>query len=346
MNARASLKEHAEQVLRFQLAPINQFLEDSAVQEVMVNAPDDIWIERSGSYLPAGITIPTDALTSAVTTLANINDKSTTSVLDCRLPGLRIAATLPPISVRGPSMSVRRHAARVFSLEDYVEAGAFAPRRKVGGSAAGEARPADSTVEAGDRGLSDFLRWAVHARHNLIVAGSTSSGKTTLLNAIAAEIPRRYRVGTIEDTAELRIVVPNYFSFEANAAAGVDMRALVRHTLRYRPDRVIVGEIRGAEAFDMLDAYNTGHPGSAVSFHSDSAEMALSRLENMVRMAPEASNWPLVDLRRQIASTFRFVIHASTVDGQRGPNEVLEILGIQDGTYRLRSLFRRTNVYV
>ena len=173
------------------------------------------------------------------------------------------------------------------------------------------------------------------------MSGSTSAGKTTLLNAIAAEIPAGDRVGTIEDTAELKITVPNHFGFEANATYNVTLRTVVKHALRYRPTRIIVGEVRDAAAFDMCHAYGTGHPGSMVSFHSETAEQSLSQLENMIRMAPEAGNQPLEDVRKRIAATFRFAIHTSVVDGNRGPQEVIEILGAEGGTYQTRTLFQK-----
>jgi pilus assembly protein CpaF len=334
---------HCEEILGLNLGEVYAYLQDPQIQEVMINHPKSIWIERSGNLEQLPIELTQGAIENAITNIANINKKSTSEVLDSRLPGLRIAATLSPISHKGPSMCIRKHSAKTFSLEDYVASGAFSPTWPQGTADAVPLRPADEAVANGNEGLADFLRWVVNARHNIIVTGSTSAGKTTLLNAIAAEICKKHRVGTIEDTAELKILVPNHFGFEANANYGIDIRTLVKHALRYRPTRIIVGEVRGAEAFDMLDAYNTGHPGSMVSFHSDTANLSLYRLENMVRMAPEASNWPLEDLRRQIAATFKFVIHASVVDGNRAPQEVIEVLGIENGNYKTRSLFKKTH---
>lgn len=337
-----ALKDHALKQFRANLAEIWSYINDPEVQEIMINDPASIFIEKNGQFEALTVELHPDALKTAITNVANLNNKTTTQILDCRLPGLRIAATLEPISHRGPSMCIRRHSTRVFSLADYVQSGAFAPQWGAGEDVTTQARPSDACIAQGGQGLAELLRWIVHARHNIIVSGSTSAGKTTLLNAIAAEIPLWHRVGTIEDTAELRILVRNQFGFEANAAYGVDIRQLVRHALRYRPNRIIVGEVRGAEAFDMLDAYNTGHPGSMVSFHSDSAHLALARLESLVRMAPEAANWPLEDLRRQIAATFRFVIHAAVQGAQRGPQEVLEVLGVgPNGQYQTRTLFQK-----
>jgi pilus assembly protein CpaF len=341
-----ALLAHAEGILRQHLSAIYTYLEDATVQEVMINTPSEIFIERAGKYERLDLVLTDDAVTNAITVLANINQKGIKSpLLDCRLPGLRIAATLPPVSYAGPSMSIRRHSAQVFTTQSYVDNGAFAP--VVNMPRAGRLdRPSDAEVALGNAGLRLFLEWLASSRFNFIVSGSTSSGKTALLNALAAHVPADARVLTIEDTAELRMHVENWPKFESNPAYGVDTRSLVKHALRYRPNRIWVGEIRGAEAYDMLDAYNTGHPGSTVSFHSDSPQMALPRLENMVRMAPEASNWPLDDLRRQIAATFKFVLHASNLGGKRGPEEVMEILGVEDNRYVTRTLFKKSIVYI
>ncbi len=334
------LLERAEALLKSHLGKVYEYLNDPSIQEVMINSPENIWVERSGQYEKLDLTIKEETLRSAITLLANLNSKGTTSLLDCRLPGLRVAATLPPVSPGGPSMSIRRHSARNFTLDDYLQAGALDKVVRVRLGSAG-VRPTPEEVEAGGVGLVKFMDWMVKSRANFIVSGSTSSGKTALLNALAGCIPDADRVIPIEDTSELRITVPNFTSFEANAANGVQIRDLVRHALRYRPNRIFIGEIRGAEAFDMLDAYNTGHPGSGVSLHSDTAQLALPRLENMIRMAPEAANWPLDDLRRQIASTFRFVLHASNVGGKRGPVEVMELLAAKAGGYHTQTLFKK-----
>jgi len=344
VNGSRALMDRADSVLRSHLGQVYGHLEDPRVQEVMVNRPDSIWIERDGEYQPLELRLSADALVSAITVLCNINNKGTTLLVDCRLPGLRVAASLPPVSAAGPSMSIRRHSARTFTLADYLKAGSFNPVNQLGAAAAAQ-RPADVLIAAGGEGLVSFLAWMVRTRQNFIVSGSTSSGKTAFLNSLGQLIPDSERVVTIEDTVELQLAVPNRVAFEANAGAGVQIRDLVRHTLRYRPNRIWVGEIRGAEAFDMLDAYNTGHPGSAVSFHSDSPQLSLFRLENMVRMAPEAANWPLTDLRRQIASTFRYVLHASNVAGRRGPVEVMELVDATESGYQTRSLFKKTFIH-
>lgn len=339
------LLEQSELILREHLSPIYKYLEDPSIQEVMVNSPSDIWIEHSGRCEKLDLVLSDTSVTNAITVISNINAKGIKSpVLDCRLPGLRIAATLPPIACAGPSMSIRRHSSKIFSMQSYVDAGSFEPIVYMPRATLTD-RPSDEDVAAGNDGLRRFAEWLPSSRYNFVMSGSTSAGKTALLNSMAAFIPPDDRVLTIEDTAELKMMVPNWVTFESNLTHGVVTRDLVKHALRYRPNRIWIGEIRGLEAFDMLHAYKTGHPGSAVSLHSDGAELTLGQLETMVRMAPEAANWPLEDLRLAIAATFKFVVHASNLGGKRGPAEVMEILGVEQGRYVTKTLFKKQIVY-
>ncbi|TAL56902.1 ATPase, T2SS/T4P/T4SS family [Pandoraea sp.] len=338
---------YALQILAQHLAPIRALLDDPTIQEIMINAFDDIRIERAGEIEHlADIRLDEAGLSTAITIIANMNDKGAPRpILDARLAGLRIAAAKKPIAMRGDMMCIRKHAMRHITLVDYLQRGAFdvvpfdervsgAERRRMTQLLAG--------LKHGGQAVLDFLQWMIEAHINAILSGSTSAGKTTLLNALTGVIPAHERLITIEDTGELQVHVPNYVSFETNPGQGITVRDLVRLALRCRPDRIVVGEVRGPEAFDLLDALNTGHSGSAVSFHADSSALALPRLESMIRMAPETQNWPLVDLRRQIANTFRFVIHAQRVGASRGPCEIREILGVDDqGRYLTRLLFSK-----
>ncbi|MDI9333767.1 MAG: ATPase, T2SS/T4P/T4SS family [Cytophagales bacterium] len=347
----AALEQHMSQViLPAQLGDLYRYFDLPDVQEIMINDPTNIWIEKSGLYQKLDMKLDASRVTGVITTIANLNQTGNggeSKLLNCRLPGLRIAAALAPISHLGPSMSIRRHSARVFDLDHYVASGAFDahwPQPKDGRKLVTLSRPERSDIAKGGVALKEMFQHLIYEHYNQMLCGSTSSGKTTLLNAMAREIPHSDRLLTIEEPHELQIIVPNWVGFEANASLGVNTRDLVKHALRYRPNRIMVGEVRGAEAFDVLDAYNTGHPGSGFSMHSDSALMGLYRFENMVRMAPEASNWPLHDLRRQIAATFPYVIHAATVDGARGPSELIQVMGINErGEYEIESLFKKSN---
>lgn len=343
MDAKAA--EHALRMLRNQMEPLREYMDDPDVQEIMINAHDDIWVERRGAMARVKEVLPKTNLLSAIKAIASINSKGATKIMDARLPGIRVAAVQEPIAVKGNAMSIRKHTQLKVTLDGYLEAGAL---NVLGHEQVVEkhTRPDHDRVAAGGPGVVDFLRWAVASHKNILVSGSTSSGKTTFLNALITEIAkpeisRDDRILTIEDTAELKVESPNHIGLEANAEHEVSIRNLVRLALRMRPDRIVVGEIRGAEAYDLLDALNTGHSGGFCSMHADSARMALTRLESMVRMHPDAANLPLDALRSQIASTFNFVVHAARRKGQRGPDEIIELLGVRNGEYQFRAVFSR-----
>lgn len=342
------------QVLWEHLALLHPYLYDDTVQEVMINSPRDIWIDSLGVMKRIDVELEDEQVDAAIRILAGLNQKSdkgdsVAHILDCRLPGLRIAAARYPIAMRGHSMCIRKHSARKLAMQDYLESGAFDPvafDRVPGGSS----MPSDiaAHLQEGGQALADFLKWAVGARKPFLVGGATSSGKTTLIGAMLDLVQPQDRVVIIEDTgelSELHFDLPNRVHFESNEALGVSIRDLVRLSLRYRPTRIIVGEIRGAEGYDMLNAYGTGHPGGACSLHADSAEQALISLETKIRMSPEARELPLPSLRTQIAQTFPYVIHAANVTGvypPRAPTEVVEVLGVgADGFYVTKRLYSR-----
>jgi Flp pilus assembly CpaF family ATPase len=337
------VESHALQVFRSQLSSLAKYMDDPFVQEIMVNAPNDIWVEREGK-----IEKVTDAdlsdfnLRGAVKALAGANKKDMSPVLDCRMTGYRIAAALYPVGIRGNALCIRKHARSNRTLANYMEAGSFEVETESYGERLDNSiKPDLRMVRRGGEEVVEFLKWMVVAKKNIIVAGSTGSGKTTFLNALLAEIPADQRVLTIEDTAELQVKTPNYVSLEVADSEGVTIRGLVRLALRFRPDRIVVGEVRGAEAYDLLDAMNTGHSGGACSLHADNPVLALLRLESMVRMSPDAANLPLDALRAQIASTFQYVVYCSRHQGRRGPEEIIEIKGIKDGSYVTESVFNR-----
>jgi Flp pilus assembly CpaF family ATPase len=337
-------KEYAMSVLREHLTALAGHLDDESIQEIMVNDPDNIFAERRGEITKLeGIALSDEGMDAALNILANVNDRESTQIMDARLPGLRIAGARTPTAMRGNMVCIRRHSSTKFTLRDYVASGQFnvLERNPLWDQIDQAEKKLLSELRHGGQAVADFLQWAVQTRKNLVLSGATSSGKTTLLNSLIREIPKEDRLITIEDTGELQVGVPNYVSFETNPILGVSVRDLVKHALRCRPDRIVVGEIRGAEAFDLMDALNTGHPGSGVSFHADSSAGALPRLESMLRMAPEAQNWPLADLRRQIAITFPFIVHAQRVGGQRGPQEIRQILGAENGVYQTRLLYSK-----
>lgn len=336
--------DHAHKALQDHLSPLRQYMEDPAVQEIKVNNFENIWIEKQGSSFRSGNLGLTELkVSAAITTLANINDKTKKPILDCRLPGLRIAAAQKPIAINGSALCIRKHAKSNMQLDDYLERGIFdvLPAAAARELQYATEKPSYEEIRAGGDGLVRFLRWAVRAKRNIIVSGSTSSGKTTLVNALLALVPEIERLISIEDTAELILNLPDYVSFESNETLGVSIRDLVRLALRFAPKRIIIGEIRGAEAYDLMAALNTGHQGGIVTYHSDSSFQALPRLEGMVRQAEEARNWPLEDLRQQIANTFHYIIHAAHDYGVRGPIEIRELTGAVDGVYQTRLIYSK-----
>lgn len=342
---RAAALSEAQRVLEDRLAVLRPYLDDPATNEIMINTADSIFVESGGKMFQLDAVLDEHAVESATRAIMMINAKDVGLIMDARLEGLRVAAALPPVAIHGPMMVIRKHARRRFRLGEYVQSGAFDILTE---RAAGDETGAQQVVEmerraaAGGQGLADFLAWAVRARKNVLICGGTSSGKTTLLASCLLEIPTHERILTCEDTNELVIDHPNKVQLEAAPQDGIGIRELIRMTLRARPDRIIVGEIRGPEAYDLLDAMNTGHSGSLCTLHADSAFLGLRRLESLVRMAPAASNLPLRDLRAIIASAIHYVVFQSRYGGRRAPEEVLAIDGVrEDGDYAWRLLFQR-----
>lgn len=331
----------ALQVLDGALAPVMPYLEDEQVQEIMINSPSSIWIERAGHMTRTSASLRPLDLEMAVRAIASINEKRIGVLTDARLPGIRIAAVMSPVALHGHAMCLRKHSPRKTSLNDYAlpltDDNPTHP--SIIASSPHPVRPSDESVRRGGHGLVAFLRWAVASRCNLLVAGGTSSGKTTLANALLDSVPAEHRVITLEDTAELRLDLPNCVSFEASPTLGVDIRALVKMCLRFRPDRIVVGEIRGAEAYDLVDSLNTGHSGGITTIHADHAESALDRLETLMRMSQDAAGFPHEALRKRIAGTFAFIIETANRNGLRGPVRVVELLGYANQAYAFREIY-------
>lgn len=333
-------------VLRDRLSPLVPYMEDESVNEIMINSHQNYFVEAKGRIERLDIELPAFAIDAAIHAVMAVNDKETSHIMDARLPGLRVACALPPVAIHGPMMVIRKHARRRFSLDEYVEQGVFTR----GGQAAhqsgeGEAREREALAREGGEGLAKFIRWAIRARKNILLAGGTSSGKTTLLSSCLMEIPEDERVITCEDTNEITLGQPNIVQFEAYSVPGIQpitIRDLIRLCLRCRPDRIVVGEIRGQEAYDFLDALNTGHSGSLCTLHADSAFLALRRLESLIRMSPTAANLPLRDMRGEIATAIDYVVYQSRMNGVRAPEQVISLDGVnEDGDYRWREIYSR-----
>lgn len=305
------------------LRPIEDLLNDPSVTEVMVNAGGRrVFVERDGVME----VIPDRALESRNLTVAikniaracgdEISDVQ--PILDARLEdGSRVAAMFPPCAVDGPALTIRKFTRR-YSLDDLVEVGTVTPE------------------------LAGRLVAAIAAEQNILISGGTGTGKTTLLNALAAYIPDRDRVILIEETSEIHLVKPNLLRFEARRPQlplgqeaplpPVSIADLLRATLRHRPDRILVGEVRGAEAFDLLQALNTGHLGSLSTIHANSSEQALTRLAHCVLTANVGL--PHHSIREAIGLAIHLVVHIARVDGRRRVTEIISVRGYDVQTDR------------
>jgi pilus assembly protein CpaF len=301
------------------LGPLEPLLADPAVTEVMINGPGRAFVERAGRLEPIALDLDAAAIVHLVERVVaplGLRLDRSSPMVDARLAdGSRLHAVIPPLAVDGPCVTIRRFGARAVTLEEFGVEGVAAR----------------------------FLRWSVSAGWNVLVAGATSAGKTTLLNALSQSIPRHERVVTIEETAELRLAQPHVVRLEARppnaeGAGGVTVRALVRAALRMRPDRLVVGEVRAGEALDMLQALNTGHDGSMSTIHANGPTDALARLETLVLLAD--SGLPLAAVRSQVASSIDAVVFvARGSGGYRRVEAIAEVDGAHPGG--ARALFVR-----
>jgi pilus assembly protein CpaF len=305
--------------------PLERLLADETVTEVMVNGPHDIWIERRGKLSPTTARFTDEShlrriINKMVAQVGRRIDESSPMV-DARLPdGSRVNAIIPPLSLSGPLVTIRKFSKRRLDPADLVRLGTLSTE----------------TVE--------FIQRCVLAELNVLVSGGTGSGKTTMLNALSTAIPESDRIVTIEDAAELRLNQQHVLRLEARpknieGQGEIAIRELVRNSLRMRPDRIIVGEVRGAEALDMLQAMNTGHDGSLSTIHANSPRDALARVETMVLMA--GYDLPIKAIRQQVASALDLIIHLERLqDGSRRVTSITEVGRMESEVITLSELFR------
>ncbi len=307
------------------LGPLEPLLRDPTVTEILVNGPRQVFVERAGVLEETELRFERAAelmpLIERIVGPAGRRVDESSPMVDTRLPdGSRVNVIIPPLSLRGPCISIRKFSRSVLTDEDLVRLGSL-------------------TSE-----MADFLRICVQARLNIVVSGGTSTGKTTLLNVLSSYLPQRERIITIEDAAELQLQQKHVIPLEARPPnierrGEVSIRQLVINALRMRPDRIVVGEVRGGEALDMLQAMNTGHDGSLATVHANSARGALLRLETMVLMA--GVELPLLAVRSQIATGFDLVLHMARLpDGSRRLMQISEVMRVDEGDVVLRDLFR------
>jgi pilus assembly protein CpaF len=308
------------------LGPLEDFLADETITEIMVVCKDQIYIERNGKITYTGKTFTTHEAVLAVieriiTPLGRRIDESS-PLVDARLKdGSRVNAIIPPLAIKGPCITIRKFAKKSFTVQDLIDFGSMTPQ------------------------IAGFLNKCVMGRRNIIISGGTGSGKTTLLNVLSSFIPPDERIVTIEDAAELRLPQEHVVSLETKPAnlegkGEYTIRDLVKNSLRMRPDRIVIGECRGGEALDMLQAMNTGHDGSLTTGHANSPPDMMNRLETMVLMA--GMDLPIRAIREQISSAIDVIVQQDRFsDGSRRITAVTEVVGLdQDGRLILEDVFR------
>ncbi len=304
---------------------LDSIISDDTITEVMINGPDNIFIEKSGQLTKLSTSFESqrrlEDIIQRIVGMAGREVNQANPICDTRLPdGSRVNVVLPPISLCGPILTIRKFSKNPMTIEKLIEYGSI-------------------TKE-----IAEKLELLVKAKYNIFISGGTGSGKTTFLNALSNYIPKDERVITIEDSAELQITgVDNLVSLEtrnanASGAGAVTIRELIKSSLRMRPERIVVGEVRGGEALDMLQAMNTGHDGSLSTGHANSTEDMLSRLETMVLQG--ASGLPLEAIRHQIGSAIDIIIHLSRLrDKSRKTMEITEVVGYENGEILLNPLY-------
>jgi len=300
-----------ETILPF-LKPIEHLILDESISEVMVNGADSVFIEKDGFLQPvSGVSLGEKALIVAVKNIARrLGDDISEAkpILDSRLPdGSRVAAVIPPCSLRGVTLTIRKFNTRHFEMRDLIAAGTL------------------------DQSLANRLEDHVLSRRNILISGGTACGKTTFLSVLGKFIPEDERILLIEDTAEIHMMHANLVRFEArqaqNGTPAVAIRDLLKASLRHRPDRIILGEIRGGEAFDLLQLLNTGHSGTLSSIHANSPKQGLARFTSCVLQS--GIELPYRAIKTNIGDSLNVVIHLERRPGRRFVSEVLEINGYQ-----------------
>src|SRR3954471_1091684 len=308
----------------FGLGPLEALLKDPTISDIMVNGFDNVYVERGGRLVETNIRFKDGAhvrmiIERIVSAIGRRIDDSS-PIVDARLAdGSRVCAVIPPLSLIGPVIAIRRYGKKVLSSEDLLKNETFTT------------------------GMLDFMSGCVEARLNVVVSGGSGSGKTTMLNTLSRFIPEEERIVTIEDTAELQLQQNHVVRLETRpvnieGAGAITQRDLVINTLRMRPDRIVVGESRGPEALDMLQAMNTGHDGSMTTVHANAARDAFARLETMVMMASQ--HVPDRVIRQQLASAINIVVHMARLsDGSRKVMAIAEVTGVEKQQVSMNDIF-------
>lgn len=307
------------------LGPLQPLLDDRSITEIMINGPCDVFVEREGRLYKADVVFESkkqlEDIIQKIVSRVNRTVDTSNPICDARLEdGSRVNIVLDPIAIEGPIVTIRKFPEKVILFDDLIRWGAISQE------------------------AADFLKCCVEAKYNIFVSGGTGSGKTTFLNALSNFIPADERIITIEDSAELQIkTVPNLVRMETRNAntegkGEINIRDLIKSSLRMRPERIVVGEVRGAEALDMLQAMNTGHDGSLSTGHANSPQDMLSRLETMVLTG---ADFPMDAIRQQIAAAIDLIVHLGRLsDKSRKTLDIVELCGYENGKYRINPLYR------
>jgi pilus assembly protein CpaF len=324
---RSERERLVEEVLdeAFGFGPLELLLKEEGVADIMINGPKNVFLEKNGRIIKSDVTFRDNdhlmQILDRIVSRVGRRVDETSPMVDARLPdGSRLNAIIPPLALDGPSLTIRRFGSNPLTLEDLLKFGAFTPEMVM------------------------FLEGAMKARLNIVISGGTGSGKTTLLNTLSSFISNENRIITIEDAAELQLQQEHVLRLETRppnieGKGKVTATDLVKNALRMRPDRIIIGECRGGETLDMLQAMNTGHDGSLTTVHSNNPRDAISRLETLVNMS--GCDLPMSAVRKQIASAIHLIIQASRLQG--GPRKVTyitEIVGMEGETIVMQDIFR------
>ena len=324
---RSERERLVEEVLdeAFGFGPLELLLKEEGVADIMINGPKNVFLEKNGRIIKSDVTFRDNdhllQILDRIVSRVGRRVDETSPMVDARLPdGSRLNAIIPPLALDGPSLTIRRFGTNPLTLEDLLKFGAFTPEMVM------------------------FLEGAMKARLNIIISGGTGSGKTTLLNTLSSFISNENRIITIEDAAELQLQQEHVLRLESRPAniegkGRVTATDLVKNALRMRPDRIIIGECRGGEALDMLQAMNTGHDGSMTTVHANNPRDAISRIETLVNMS--GCDLPLSAVRKQIASAVHLIIQASRLQG--GPRQVTyitKIVGMEGDTIVMQDIFK------
>ncbi|MDH5437076.1 MAG: CpaF family protein, partial [Gammaproteobacteria bacterium] len=327
LNEKTKLKRRIQDDI-IGLGPLTDLMNDSSITDIMINGPKEVWVEKDGQMIKENIEFTDDNqlmnIVYRITSKINRHVDEHSPMLDARMPdGSRINIILPPLAVNGPSLSIRKFSNDGFSLEKLVSSGALSSE------------------------AADLLASKIANKKNILITGGTGTGKTTMLQALAEKINRSERVISIEDTAELKLSQPNLVSLECRPPniedrGAISIRQLLRNSLRMRPDRIIIGEVRGAEAGDMLQAMNTGHEGCMGTIHANSPADAVQRFENMICM--DQQYLPGLPTRRQIYNVIDVVVHMGrSPEGKRCVLKIAEIKELNGESILMRNVYEHGN---